>query len=312
MGIIRAAAGSLNGMYKDVWRELFYCPTLEGDTLMVRVRKTVGENSGNDGNDDVISNKSVIAVNDGQCAIVVSQGKVIAVYEEPGEHVFEDNSHSGITGIAKDFGRRFTFAGDAPPITQRVYVINTKEIMGKVIETESPIPIHLKDKNTGLSIDGSVSISGTYSYKISDPARFYKFAGPAGEKAWTNKYLSSQMDSEMKTFLQSAVSSLTSEGIRPSEAPGYANKLGELLKDKASEKWHALRGIKVVSIALAAITPNDTGLVQQVQYATALAGKPYDFFEITDEAAVKAGVWRCACGAYTADDTCSLCGRKKI
>ena len=311
MGIIRAAAGSLDGMYQDIWREFFYCPSLEGDTLMVRVKKTVGENSGNTGNDDVISNKSVIAVNDGQAAIVVSQGKVIAVYEDPGEHVFEDPAHSGLKGAAKEFGRRFTFAGDAPPITQRVYVINTKEIMGKKLKSEGAIPVHIRDKNTGLSIDGTVSISGTYSYRIADPARFYKFAGPAGDKAWNNRYLSSQMDSEMKTALQPALYQLTSEGVRPNEIPAYSEKLGELIKDIVSKKWCEGRGIEIVSIALGVITPSDTKLVQDIQYAATLAGKAYDFFEITDEAAIKAGVWRCACGAYTTEDICPLCNHRK-
>lgn len=311
MGIIRAAAGSLDGMYQDAWREFFYCPSLEGDTLMVRVRKTVSENSGNNGNDDVITNKSIIAVNDGQAAIVVSQGKVIAIYKEPGEHIFEDSSKSGLKGVAKDFGRRFTFAGDAPPITQRVYVINTKEIMGKPFSTEAPIPVHVKDSRTGLSMDGSVSLSGTYSYRICEPARFYKFAGPVGDKAWNNPYLSSQMDSELKTVLQPAIYKLTNLGVRPNEIPANAEKLCELLKQELSDKWCTNRGIEIVSMAISSIASNDTGSVQQLQYAHALSHKPYDFFEITDEAAIKAGVWRCECGAYTIDDVCSLCGRKK-
>ena len=278
---------------------------------MVRVHKTVSENSGNNGNDDVITNKSIIVVNDGQAAIVVSQGKVISVYTEPGEHTFEDSEHSGLKGMAKDFGRRFTFAGDAPPVTQRVYIINTKEIMGKPLETNSPIPIHIKDSRTGLSIDGSVSISGTYSYRITDPVKFYKFAGPAGEKAWNNLYLSSQMDSEMKTALQYAVYKLTNTGVRPSELPAYANALCDILKQEISDKWCSLRGIEISSMALGAITPHDMSTVQNVQYAAALAGKPYDFFEVSDKEALQAGVWRCECGAYTADDVCSLCGRKR-
>lgn len=312
MGIIRAAAGSIDGMYQDIWREFFYCPSLEGDTLMMRIHKTTSENSGNNGNDDVISNKSVIAVNDGQAAIVVSQGKVISVFEEPGEHIFEDSEHSGLKGIARDFGRRFTFAGDAPPITSRVYVINTKEIMGKTLESEGPIPILIKDPKTGLSIDSSACISGTYSYKITDPARFYKFAGSVGERGWNNRYLSSQMDSEMKTALQYAVYKLTNSGVRPSGLPAFTEKLSELIKENVSDKWHTNRGIEIVSLAISAITSNDIGLVQDVQYAATLAGKSYDFFEITDEAAIKAGVWRCVCGAYTIENVCPLCGHAKI
>ena len=160
-------------------------------------------------------------------------------------------------------------------------------------------------------MDGSVSISGTYSYRINDPGKFYKFGGPAGETAWNSQYLNSQMDSEMKTALQYAVSKLTSTGVRPSELPACTNELCDLLKQEISDKWCSLRGIEIVSMAIGSITPHDMSIVQNVQYAAALAGNPYDFFEVSDEEALRAGVWRCECGAYTVDDVCSLCGRKR-
>ena len=119
------------------------------------------------------------------------------------------------------------------------------------------------------------------------------------------------MDSEMKTALQYAVYKLTNTGVRPSELPAYANALCDILKQEISDKWCSLRGIEISSMALGAITPHDMSTVQNVQYAAALAGKPYDFFEVSDKEALQAGVWRCECGAYTADDVCSLCGRKR-
>lgn len=311
MGIVRATISSIDGMYQDIWREYFICPSLGQDTLMVRVYKTAGENSGNNGNNDVITNKSIIVVNEGQSAIVVSQGKIIAVYDEPGENIFENPDAKGVKGFAKDLGRRISFAGDAVPITQRVYVVNTKECMGKPLCTQTPIPIHMKDRKTGLSIDGGVNIAGTYSYRIVDAAKFYKFSGSVLGGGCNREYLSNQFDSEMRKALHYAVNNITSSGVRPYELPGYANDLCELVKQEVTKKWCLDRGLEVVSLALGSIVPTDTGMIQDVQYASTLAGKPYDFFEIDDEAVIKAGFWRCECGAYTMEKVCPFCGKVK-
>lgn len=287
MGIIRAAVSSVDSMYQDVWREFFICSSLNQDTLMVRVYKTAGENSGNNGNNDVITNNSIIVVNEGQSAIVVSQGKV----------------------IAKEFGRRFAFAGAAVPVTQRVYVVNIKECMGKPFHTSALIPIHMKDKKTGLSIDGEVYISGVYSYRIVDAGKFYKFSGTVSGKARNGEYIRGQLDSEMGKALHEAVYKMTNSGVRPHELPGHADDLCELAKQEVTKKWCSDRGFEIVSLAFDSIVPMDMGMIQDVQYSSTLAGKPYDFFEINDEAVIKAGFWRCECGAYTMEKTCPFCGK---
>lgn len=309
MGIIRAAVSSVDSMYQDVWREFFICPSLNQDTLMVRVYKTAGENSGNNGNNDVITNNSIIVVNEGQSAIVVSQGKVIAVYDKPGENLFKNPDAEGVKGIAKEFGRRFAFAGAAVPVTQRVYVVNTKECMGKPFHTSAPIPIHMKDKKTGLSIDGEVYISGVYSYRIVDAGKFYKFSGTVSGKARNGEYIRGQLDSEMGKALHDAVYKMTNSGVRPHELPGHADDLCELAKQEVTKKWCSDRGFEIVSLAFDSIVPMDMGMIQDVQYSSTLAGKPYDFFEINDEAVIKAGFWRCECGAYTMEKTCPFCGK---
>lgn len=311
MGIIRAAIGSVNGMYQDVWREYFICPSLSQNTLMVRVYKATGENSGNNGSNDVISNKSIIVVNEGQSAIVVSQGRVIAVYDKPGENLFEDPDTKGAKGIARDFGRRFAFAGEVAPVTQRVYVVNTKECMGMPFGTPAPIPVHVEDRKTGLVIDGSVSISGTYSYRVADAAKFYKFSGTVIGGVCNAEYISTQLEGEMKKALHGAVHKVTASGVRPSELPGHVEELCDFVKQEVTEKWCSARGLEIVSLALGSIVSTDTQMVQDVQYASALAGKPYDYFEIDDDAVIRAGYWRCECGAYTVEENCPFCGKSR-
>ena len=90
MGLIRAAKGAAGGVFGDQWKEYFYCGSMSSDTLVSKARKKTSRRSSNrHGSENVISNGSVIAVNDGQCMIIVEQGKVVDVCAEPGEYVYD-------------------------------------------------------------------------------------------------------------------------------------------------------------------------------------------------------------------------------
>ena len=86
MGLIKAITGSVGGVLADQWKEFFYCDALSADVLVRRGSKRIsGRSSNTTGNDNVISNGSGIAVADGQCMIIVDQGKIVEVCAEPGE-----------------------------------------------------------------------------------------------------------------------------------------------------------------------------------------------------------------------------------
>ena len=85
MGLIRAAAGAAGGVLADQWKEYFYCESIPADVLAVKGQKRVsGRSSNTKGSDNIISNGSVIAIADGQCMLIVEQGKVVDVCAEPG------------------------------------------------------------------------------------------------------------------------------------------------------------------------------------------------------------------------------------
>lgn len=85
MGLIRAAAGAAGGVLADQWKEYFYCESIPADVLAVKEQKKVsGRSSNTKGSDNIISNGSVIAIADGQCMLIVEQGKVVDVCAEPG------------------------------------------------------------------------------------------------------------------------------------------------------------------------------------------------------------------------------------
>ena len=210
MGLIKAGAGSLGGTLADQWKEFFYCDALSPEVLAVKGQKRVsGRSSNTKGSDNIISNGSVIAVADGQCMMIVEQGKVVEFCAEPGQFVFDTSTEPSIfTGsfgkslldTFKTVGRRFTFGGDTGK-DQRVYYFNTKEIVDNKFGTATPIPFRVVDRNIGLDIDVSVRCNGVYSYKISDPMLFYTHVCGNVE----GDYKRSEIDSMLKTEFISAL-----------------------------------------------------------------------------------------------------------
>ena len=84
MGLIKAAMGAAGGVMADQWKEFFYCDAIPAEVLAVKGQKRVsGRSSNKHGSDNIISNGSVIAVADGQCMMIVEQGKVVDVCAEP-------------------------------------------------------------------------------------------------------------------------------------------------------------------------------------------------------------------------------------
>ena len=71
MGLISAAMGAASGVLSDTWRDYFYSEALPEQVLLTKGRKRAGG-----GSENIISNGSILAVADGQCAIIVEQGKM--------------------------------------------------------------------------------------------------------------------------------------------------------------------------------------------------------------------------------------------
>ena len=67
MGLIQVALGAISSTAKDAYKEFFYCDAIPEDVLVVRGRRHADKNAHNNGNENVISNGSGIAVADGQC-----------------------------------------------------------------------------------------------------------------------------------------------------------------------------------------------------------------------------------------------------
>ena len=278
MGLIAAGLGAVGGVLADQWKEFFYCDAIDKNVLAVKGQKRIsGRSSNTKGNDNIISNGSVIAVADGQCMIIVEQGKIVEVCAEPGEFVWDSSTEPSIftgklgTSIKETFkliGKRFTFGGD-PGKDQRVYYFNTKEIIDNKFGTPTPIPFRVVDRNINLDIDVSVRCSGVYSYRVVDPLLFYANVCGNVEPSYNRSEIDSQLKTEFVSALQPAFAKISELQVRPSALPGHAEELSEAMNAALSKKWGELRGIQVVSIAMNPITlsEEDQELIKKAQHA---------------------------------------------
>lgn len=282
MGLIKAIGGAINGVMADQWKEYFYCDSLEADVLVTKGQKRTSSRFGtpNKGNDNIISNGSVIAVNEGQCMIIVDQGKVAEFCAEAGEFQYDTSSEpsllSGDLGenIKKTFaqiGKRFTFGGDTGK-DQRVYYFNTKEIMDNKYGTANPVPFRVVDNNIGLDVDISVRCNGEYSYQIFDPLLFYTNVCGNVSEEYTKDKLDNMLKTELLTALQPAFAQISAMGIRYSNIPAHAKEVADALNEELSEKWAQLRGIHIVSFGVRSITASeeDEKMIKELQKTAVL------------------------------------------
>ena len=276
MGLIKAGIGALGGTLADQWKEFFYCESMPKEVLVTKGQKRIsGRSSNTKGNDNIISNGSGIAVADGQCMIIVEQGKVVEVCAEPGEFtydtstepsIFSGNLGESILASFKTIGKRFTYGGDTGK-DQRVYYFNTKELIDNKFGTPNPIPFRVVDSKIGLDVDVSVRCSGVYSYKIANPLLFYTNVCGNVEQEYTRDELESQLKTEFISALQPAFGKLSDLELRPNQIVSHNTELEEAMNVALSAKWGELRGLKIVSIALGSVTlpDEDADMIKQAQ-----------------------------------------------
>ncbi|KGM37276.1 SPFH domain-containing protein [Streptococcus sinensis] len=276
MGLIKAGIGAVGGVLADQWKEFFYCDAMDKSVMVVKGQKQIsGRSSNTKGNDNIISNGSGIAVADGQCMMIVEQGKIVEVCAEPGQFTYDTSSEPSIfTGnlgesikeTFKQIGKRFTYGGDTGK-DQRVYYFNTKELIDNKFGTPNPIPFRVVDSKIGLDIDVSVRCSGVYSYKIADPLLFYTNVCGNVEREYLREELESQLKTEFISALQPAFAKLSDLELRPNQIVSHNTELENAMNEALSSKWGELRGLKVISVALGSITlpEEDAEMIKQAQ-----------------------------------------------
>ena len=276
MGLIKAGIGALGSTLADQWKEFFYCDAMDSDVLVTKGQKRIsGRSSNTKASDNIISSGSGIAVADGQCMIIVEQGKIVEVCAEPGEFtfdastepsIFSGNLGDGILATFKTIGKRFAYGGDTGK-DQRVYYFNTKELIGNKFGTPNPIPFRVVDSGIGLDVDVSVRCSGVYSYKIADPLLFYTNVCGNVEREYLRETLDGQLKAEFVSALAPAFGKLSEMELRPSQIPAHSGEIEDAMNEALSKKWGELRGLRVVSVAMNPVTlpDEDAEMIKQAQ-----------------------------------------------
>ncbi|MDR0852101.1 MAG: SPFH domain-containing protein [Clostridiales Family XIII bacterium] len=274
--LVGAATSSIGGVLADQWLEFFKCDSLESDVLVIKGQKyTGGRGSNNKGSDNVISNGSGIIVADGQCMIIVDQGKIAEICAVPGHFTYDASSEpsifygnlgANIINTFKNIGARFTYGGSIGK-DQRVYYFNTKEIISNKYGTQNPVPFRVVDANIGLDVDIAIRCNGEYSYKITDPILFYMNVVGNVTDRYTRDQIDSQLKTELLTALQPAFARISEMGVRYSALPAHTMEISDALNEILSQKWRELRGIQVASFGINSVTASkeDEDMIKEFQ-----------------------------------------------
>lgn len=262
MGLIKAAMGAADGVMADQWKEFLYCDSLDKDTLAAKGQKRTssrGRSSNTSGEDNIITKGSVIVVNEGQCMMIVEQGKVVEICAEPGEYIYDSSTEPTVFGgdlasdlkaVFRNMGKRFTFGGDAPK-DQRVYYFNTKEIMGNKYGT--PQSIQFETMIGPYMLNVNIRCFGEYSYRIANPILFYTNVCSNFDTVYERSEIDSQLKSELLTALQPAFGRIAAKGIRYTQLINYTKDIRNELSEELSEDWGKKRGIEIVSFGVSSV-----------------------------------------------------------
>ena len=277
MGLIKAALGAAGGVLADQWKEFFYCEALPENVLAVKgMHRTSGRSSNTKGEDNIITTGSVIAVADGQCMLIVEQGKILDVCAEPGEYVFDISGEPSLfaggsfgenaLGSLKSVWERFKFGG-IPGKDTRIYYFNTKELIGNKYGTPNPVPFRVVDTNVGLDMDIAIKCFGEYSYKVMNPILFYTNVCGNVSANYTRDTIDGQLKTELMTALQPAFAKISEMGIRYSALPGHTAELADALNEVLTAKWRDLRGLEIVSFGVSSVkaSEEDEKMIKELQ-----------------------------------------------
>ncbi|MBQ2306879.1 MAG: SPFH domain-containing protein [Clostridia bacterium] len=257
MGLIKALAGAVGGTLADQWKEFFYCDAIDADTLVVKGQKRITSRSSNTkGNDNIISNGSGIAVADGQCMIIVDQGKVVEFCAEPGQFTYDNSSEpsifagklgKSIIDTFKTIGRRIAYGGDTGK-DQRVYYFNLKEITDNKFGTAAPVPFKVViNEQLGFKLSVDLKCNGVYSYKLVDPILFYTNVCGNVTESYKRDKIDGMLKGELIQALQPALAVLSANGVSYDQIPAHTVEVRDALNEVLKEQW-GRRGIEIFSM----------------------------------------------------------------
>lgn len=274
MGVFRALNKSISSVTRDIWKDYFYCESLNNNVLLARgIRRNATENNKGDAN--IISNGSTVIVNEGQAILIVRNGEVVDICNKAGVYTYEYDEQSdipvkrateGFKGFISDLTTRFSYAGETVE-DHRVYYINTKDIVGNIFGTINPIPFRVVDYNIGLDIDISIRCNGEFSFQIVNPALFYRNISGNVQTEYRREEIESRLKTELLNALHPAIGQLSEMGVRYNQLAQYTTNLVDIMDNTLDALWGNTMGISLTSIAFGTIKADaeDEDTIKELQ-----------------------------------------------
>lgn len=186
-GIKDAFEGTI---HSAMWVEYFVSGDMSNGILMKRGEKVNAKTGKNaKGDDNIITSGSGIDVQEGQCMILVENGRIVEFCAEPGRYTYDSSlapsffygENKGLAAVAEEFKRQFATGGTRFN-TQRVYFINMGVIWDPIKWGLGSIPFrHTVESPVNPNLNRAISIAmkahGTIQVRIANPLNFYKSYG---------------------------------------------------------------------------------------------------------------------------------------
>lgn len=255
MGIIKAAINAVGGGLADSWLEVIE-PSPMGDNTIICPGQLISQNGKSQnkkGNDNIVSNGSVIHVYDNQMMILIDGGKIVDFTAEPGYFQVSNSSMPSLfcgqfgDSIKETFNR--IKYGGVPSQAQRVFYINLQEIKGIPFGTSTPVNYFDNFYNSELELRAH----GTYSIKVVEPFKFYQEVIPreaiTNNRAVEYSEVKAQYNEEFVSALGAAINQYSADGERISYIKSKQRKLGQYMAQTLDDEWTQNRGMEVFSVA---------------------------------------------------------------
>lgn len=297
MGLISLAADVLGGgwnalkgsVQSSLWKEYFESGDMSDGILMKRAEKIIvsgGKNTKAD--DNLISSGSGIDVQEGQCMILVENGKIVEFCAVPGRYTYDASSapslfsgeNKGLKALGKEILNQWS-AGGQRNSTQRVYFINLGEIISAPIKWGcGDIAFHhttqMLNGAPPIELDVTLRGNGQVTIRISDPIKFFQKIGAQATGAdsasvirVTDEGIASNLKSGIIDKVGEAISTLGQNQPTPYTAiRAKSTEITKYMNEFLSNEWTGERGFEICSFTVnGSFTPTeeDKDAIQEMQ-----------------------------------------------
>ncbi len=282
-------------------RGIYSCEILSDSVLLAVGRRPAEPSGGN-----LLDHGGKLKVSEGQCALLVSRGKVTDFCAEPGTYAFDAKQPPfPKLGPLEDQVRESwqhlsTSSGVAG--SQQLFFVNLRSVPGLDFRRETPFRLMIPADM--LDVDVNLLCSGHFTYRVSDPVLFYTSVTGSVEDRFDNAELNETLCKEVILQLQVVLAKLAADGRTFPHRAAFGQAIAEGMEEELSLFWPGLRGIVPDSVTIDNVYARD---------------REGDFFarwlatgEKEAETRTDSKEWFCPdCGAASTGNFCPQCGKKK-